>query len=1187
MNIYSRITIASKLRLAFGALLLITLLTGGAGLWGLAHIEGNMSEINGMILHQVSFASEAFNSLVQHNRHLYRHVATDSPETMQLVEAQIQLNETVIRDLFERHAKTHQTPPDMERRIMAQIDRVFPNYRLLADRIVKMSRGGKKGEAMRLLEREEHPLFKELEGHFFDLVRYNLEEARSAHGDSLAVYQGVRYGVLLLLAVSILSGLILAEGITRGVVTPIREATTLLSTLELQGEERARAADAIAHGEMDRRLPVEEERGEDPVPLPNDEAGRLLRGARSLLRSQREVDRAFNRMADSLQEGHEADERRKRIDRGIAELARILRGDRPLSEMLDDTLRFLCQGVGGAVGRFLRYDREDDTLVPVAGFALPPWCDVIPPGRGIAGEAARGRGRIVVGQVPEGYLPVTSSLGGGTPRQIVALPLWYQNQLVGVVELGSFSPLSDDHLTLLDALAEPLSVGLWIAYSRQTIDELLEQAQSQSEELRVQQEELQQSNEELEERAELLERQREEIRRKNRELEETARRLKEHAEELARVSSYKSQFLATISHELRTPLNSILILSSLLAENREGTLSTRQREYAETIRNAGNDLLSLIDEILDLARIESGQRQFTVEPVPLAPLVERLEKLFQPVAESRHLSFSIEIEGDPPGEFSTDPKRLLQILKNLLSNAFKFTQQGTVTLTISTTVAGEGRIRFAVRDTGIGIPADKQELIFQAFQQVDGSSSRRFGGTGLGLTISREIARGLGGDIRVESREGEGSTFTLELPLSHPLSASSPPSEGTGPISPPCSADDREKLSPGDRSILVVEDDQTFAALLGDMVRQHGFSLLLAHDGESGVELARRHHPSAVILDIMLPGIDGWEVMKRLKEDPATRRIPIHVVSCLDQRQKGMDLGAAGYLTKPVSPDDLERLFRSLAGEGGETPRRVLVVEDDEMAGMSIADLLEGRGIEASVVTTGSDLFRLLEGGPFDAVILDLGLPDTSGEELLERVGAIDPRRRPPVIIHTGRELSPAEEAILRRHADRVVLKGARSPERLLNEVTLFLDMVRGDTAGGKVHPPPPGDDTLLSGKKILIVDDDMRNLFSLSSFLTDLDMTVFEAENGGRALEILEKNPDMDLVLMDVMMPEMDGLEATRRIRRDPRFASLPVIILTAKAMKDDRDECLAAGGSDYIQKPVDLDRLLTLLRVWLYGRS
>ncbi|OIQ99229.1 autoinducer 2 sensor kinase/phosphatase LuxQ [mine drainage metagenome] len=834
-------------------------------------------------------------------------------------------------------------------------------------------------------------------------------------------------------------------------------------------------------------------------------------------------------------------------------------------------------------------------------------------GEGLIGQAAREQRVILLSDVPPGYLTIASALGRAAPRVVAAIPLLHGNRLVGVIEIGTFRDFSELELRFLELAREAIAIGLDANRSHRQMADLLDETQQQAEELRVQQEELQQSNEELEERAQMLEQQREKIRLKNQEVEIVADNLRHTVAELERISTYKSEFLANMSHELRTPLNSLLILSSLLMQNKEGNLSDKQVDFAATINGAGKDLLQLINDILDLAKVEAGQLQFNFGEIALADLCDSLRALFVPLAGQSGLAFRVGVDSDVPALFPGDPQRLQQILKNLLANALKFTEQGEVALQVILPAPADNplpvpALAFAVKDSGIGIPPEKQEVIFQAFQQADGSVSRKYGGTGLGLSISLELARRMHGDIRVKSIAGEGSVFTLYLPLAaadlpqagvriesaprapapRPLAPPQPPQPGPLLFAAPL-PDDRERLAPGDKCILIIEDDLNFAKILQDMVVERGFAVLVAADGESGIALADRYLPSAVVLDVMLPHIDGWGVMRALKDNPRTRHLPVHFITCLEDRQKAMAMGAIGFVTKPLSAEQLNEVFQSIETSLAKSVRRLLIVEDDGDEAKSMRALLEERDVDITVAASGNDAIALLATQAFDCMVLDLGLSDISGFELLEQLQGMEGARRIPVIVHSGRDLSHEDERRLRHFAESIIIKGTMSPERLLNEVTLFLHLVESDLHPSKQRMIRTAIDkeAMLEGRKVLLVDDDMRNVFSLSSVLAEKSMTVIEAENGREALARLEEHPDVSIVLMDIMMPEMDGYTAMRAIRNNPRTANLPIIAMTAKALKGDHEKCMAAGASDYIAKPIEVDRLLSLIRVWIFQRS
>jgi len=868
------------------------------------------------------------------------------------------------------------------------------------------------------------------------------------------------------------------------------------------------------------------------------------------------------------------------------------------------------------------------------------------------GQCTVERERILVTNVPTSYVYVSSGLGEAPPNNIVVLPVLFEGDVKAVIELSTFRTFSDTHLTFLDQLTESIGIVLNTIAANTRTEDLLQQSQSlaaelqsqqdelkktneqleqqaeslrESEELlKSQQEELRQTNEELQEKAALLARQKAEVEAKNREVEEARWEMEEKAEQLALTSKYKSEFLANMSHELRTPLNSMLILSRQLAENHDDNLSSKQVQFAETIHSSGSDLLSLINDILDLSKIESGMMGIEVGEVSIAGILDQAQRNFHQLAQDKNLEFLIERSDDLPEAVRTDDKRLQQILMNLLSNAFKFTEEGRVVLKIAPAAPDETYyleslnratdvIAFSVSDTGIGIPSDKQRIIFEPFQQADGTTSRKYGGTGLGLSISREIARLLGGEIRMLSAPGKGSTFTFYLPRNYvPAGATlAPPKKKVSrktvreveaawtPIETvesetmtllskeaPVTEDDRMDIQDGDRVLLIVEDDRIFASILLELAREKGFKGLVATGGTMALALAKKYKPAAITLDIRLPDRDGWTVLDRLKHDSATSHIPVHIISVEEQRQRALQQGALNHLQKPITHEDLGRAFDGIREFAERPVRRLLVVEDDDVQRMSLVELIGNGDVNTTAVATGKEALSLLEDQKFDCMVLDLRLPDMSGFDLIEKFQSDLGRSDLPIIVYTGKDMTRKEELHLKKVADAVIVKEANSPERLLAETALFLHRVQANL------PEPQRRmlekfqrmDPVLAGRKVLVVDDDIRNIFALTSALEAHNMKVVHAENGQQGIDLLKSTPDVEAVLMDIMMPEMDGYEAITAIRQMDKFRELPIIALTAKAMKADRDHCLEVGASDYISKPLDIDQLLSLLRVWLY---
>lgn len=916
--------------------------------------------------------------------------------------------------------------------------------------------------------------------------------------------------------------------------------------------------------------------------------------------------------------------RQEWLHEGQVGLGVAMMGDQSLEQLGDSILAYLGRYAG--VQAAALFKGEGGLYRRIAALGVPsdaPVAERFGPREGLLGQVAADGQILTLSDVPEGYLTIGSALGRDKPRHLVIAPARADGAVNAVLELGFLHTPDERLMALLEETGPAIGTALRSARYRAQLQNMLEETQRQAEELQVQSEELRVSNEELEEQGRALKESQTRLEQQQAELEQTNSQLEEQAQlletqrddlergasaltlkarELEQASQYKSDFLANMSHELRTPLNSLLILSKLLADNPEGTLSEEQVNYARTIQSSGNDLLALINDILDLSKIEAGHIQARPEAVSMQRLTEDVRQLFQPVADDRGLAFEIELDAGAD-LMETDRQRLEQILKNLLSNAFKFTEIGGVKLGISAQPGD--RIAFAVSDTGIGISPEQQTGIFEAFQQADGTISRRYGGTGLGLSISRELARLLGGRITLESRVGEGSVFTLTLPRAYdaaqvapretpaPAPHVSPPSEPPPERRQSISAsveDDRDHLAGTRRLLLVVEDDDRFAAIVRDLSRELGFQCIVAGTAQEALKLAKRHRPSAVVLDVGLPDQSGLTVLDVLKRDDDTRHIPIHVVSAEDHSQTALSLGAIGYLVKPVKREDLAEVLRTLEDTLTRTVRRVLIVEDDLVQRDAVSRLLASGDVETVGVGTAAECLEQLRTQTFDCMVLDLTLPDASGFSLLETLSREGGHGFPPVIVYTGRDLSPDHEQQLRRYSSSIIIKGAKSPERLLDEVSLFLHQVVSELPPEqqKMIRKARNRDAVLEGRRILIVEDDVRNVYSLTNVLEPRGALVEIARNGKEALEALEQastdpSKAVDLVLMDVMMPVMDGLTATREMRKDPRWTTLPVLMLTAKAMPDDQERCMAAGANDYMAKPLDVDKLLSLVRVWM----
>jgi signal transduction histidine kinase/CheY-like chemotaxis protein len=893
-----------------------------------------------------------------------------------------------------------------------------------------------------------------------------------------------------------------------------------------------------------------------------------------------------------------------------AQLFAQLQGELSPAQIGERALAVLSDAFRSPVGAL--YARTADSLELAMTRGLRSDTDLprtFKPGEGLVGQAAAGASPIVLRDLPQDVFPIRSAFASTPPRHIVVMPLRADGDTQGVVELGLLSPPDPAAMQLLERAGRGMAVALRSAIYRAQLRELLVKTQRQAETLQTQQEELRVTNEELEEQSRALEASHARLEEQQAELEATNARLEAQTQELEqqqhaltvakqdaeRASRYKSEFLANMSHELRTPLNSILILAKLLSDNAGKRLSDEQVRYAETIHSSGTNLLTLINDILDLSKIEAGAVDVQLADVAPRELVEDLRRAFDTMAAEKGITLAGELHPATPATIVSDPQRLRQILTNLLSNALKFTERGSVTLSVAP--HGDDRLAFAVRDTGVGVPPDKLDVIFEAFRQADGSTHRKFGGTGLGLSISRELARLLGGDIQVESEVGVGSTFTLTIP--HAATASAPPRAAALPRPPrrrlPAASepsaivragarDDRMSRPRRGRLILVVEDDDAFARILYDLAHDLDFDCVIATTTDEGMALARELAPSGILLDVNLPDGSGLTLLDRLKRNPDTRHIPVHMISVSDHAQTALELGAIGFAIKPVERDELVRTIRKLEARLSDRVRRILVVEDDPPLRDSLLELLKLDGVAIDGVGTGAAALERLAAQSYDCVILDLNLPDASGYDVLEKMSSSEQYSFPPVIVYTGRSLSREDEERLRRYSRSVIVKGARSPERLLDEVTLFLHQVESRL--------PPESQRLLraarerdgsfEGRTILLVEDDVRNVFALTSVLEGRGAHVVIARNGREGIAaVRQQRPD--LVLMDIMMPEMDGLTAMRELRKDPAFTTLPIIALTAKAMRHDYEECLAAGANDYMPKPIDVDKLISLCRVWM----
>ncbi|MGB9198288.1 MAG: HAMP domain-containing protein [Terriglobales bacterium] len=924
----------------------------------------------------------------------------------------------------------------------------------------------------------------------------------------------------------------------------------------------------------------------------------------------------INTMINNLRLTTERNTEQDWLKTNLARFTGMLQGQRDLTTVGRMILSELAPLVNAQQGVIYQMETEESAgMVLLSAFASDGGdghLRRLKLGEGLVGQCASEKRRMLISGLPENTIPIRSGLFEAVPRDVIVLPVLFEDRVKAVIELASLNAFTASHLAFLEQLTASIGIVLNSIEATMQTEGLLKQSQQLATELQTQQRELQQTNEQLAQKAQQLAEQNVEVERKNQEIEQARGALEEKAKELALTSKYKSEFLANMSHELRTPLNSILVLGQQLGDNPDGNLTAKQVEFARTIHGAGTDLLNLISDILDLSKIESGTVSVEAEEVFFGSLLEMVARPFRHEAENKRLVFEVHSDPHLPRSLVTDAKRLQQVLKNLLSNAFKFTEEGGVRLSVSAAASGwsgdhqilgaaASVIAFQVSDSGIGIPSEKQRIIFEAFQQADAGTSRKYGGTGLGLAISRELANLLGGEIQLTSVPGKGSTFTLYLPQSYvgPSSMSASEHRISSPAAPIQLAslavsdapvdpvpDDRENLQPDDSVLLIVEDDPHYARVLCDLSHDKGFKVLVAMRGAEALDLAREFHPTAVSLDVFLPDMLGWTVLNHLKQDPSTRHIPVQMLTLDEDRHHGLARGAFSFVTKPTTPQGLETALTRIKEYAAPRRKRLLVVEDNPAEQFSIQELLGDDDIDVTVASTGGEALAAVSKEPFDCAVLDLRLPDMSGFEVLERLRDMPSLSDLPVVVFTGRELSSEEDAHLHTLARSVVVKGVESPERLLDETALFLHRVVANLPPEKqrmLDRLHRSDDALL-GKKVLVVDDDVRNIFALSSVLERRGMTVLTAGTGRQAIAMLESTPDVAIVLMDIMMPEMDGYETMQVIRQKATLRRLPIIALTAKAMKGDREKCLEAGASEYLAKPVNTDQLLSALRMWLH---
>ena len=966
-------------------------------------------------------------------------------------------------------------------------------------------------------------------------------------------------------------------------------------------------------------------------------ADQIAQGSYSIRVDDRQSDAlgsvagSLNRMAQSLEYSFGILSDKEWTQTGLASLNDVMLGEKTSDALARDVINLLATYTNSHAS--VVYEADQDELHAIAGYAFVPSGSrkKLCRGEGLVGQAAASGKFMELTDIPPDSITISFASGEAKPKHVIAIPVFDGHVLKGVIEMASLGSYAARDIEFLKNAAPNFGIAVSMAQNRRRLQDLLEETQSQSEELRSQHSELENLNSELEVQAEKLQAseeelkvQQEELKQANQELEERSRLLEERnlmiternidiqtkADQLAQSTRYKSEFLANMSHELRTPLNSILLLSRLMSENQEKNLSDEQIEYARVIQSSGQGLLSLIDEILDLSKIEAGKMQLEYQSVSLMAVITNMRGLFEPVASEKGIALHMTVAPECPERIETDQMRLEQILRNLFSNAIKFTAKGHVSLHISPYENDQNFIQFRVRDTGIGIPVEKQQLVFEAFQQADGSTRRKYGGTGLGLSISRELAKLLGGDIMLQSQPEEGSEFTIIVPArkdslsskvfnnngsTRPPQAQEtevvrPASKYISTVIPESIPDDRETIKRGDKVILIVEDDVNFAKSLLEYTRKQGYKGVVAVRGDEGMELARQYMPMGILLDIQLPVMSGWEVMAALKEDPQTRPIPVHIMSSYEVKNESLMKGAVDFINKPFAFERVEEVLHKIEHVLTHHPKKVLIVEENSKHARALAYFLETFDVSIEISNAVGPAIASLKNDSTNCVILDMGIPDQRGYDTLEEVRKTPGLENIPIIIFTGKSLSQAEEMRIKQYADSIVVKTAHSYKRVLDEVSLFLHLVEkndSDTQPSKKYNKLGALDEVLKNKSVLIADDDMRNIFSLTKALEKYQMKVIAAVDGKDALQKLKANPEIDIVLMDMMMPEMDGYETTAAIRKDIKYRDLPIIAVTAKAMMGDKAKCINAGASDYITKPVDIDQLFSLLRVWLYEKG
>ncbi|MBF0318859.1 MAG: response regulator [Nitrospirae bacterium] len=1078
-----------------------------------------------------------------------------------------------------------------DKKLIKQIHANYDNYIALHDDYFNLLLQGKKADALRLLDTKMYAHATENEKLLKEALEFATNKATSFYENTQKTNEDTKNILYYILSAAIVMSGILSFTFTRTITGPV--ARLLEVTKEIASGNLNVTIDATA----------------------KDEIGGL--------------SKSFQQMADTLRNNLSARDIENWKKTGYTKINEMMRGDQDVITLSQNLITYISEYMGANIGAI--YLSQEPNILKLTGtyaynkrknlsneFAL---------GEGLVGQSALEKQTILLTEVPGDYIKITSGLGDGVPSNILVTPFIYNGKVKGVIEVGAFASFMGHQTEFIKTVSEGIAIAFSVAQSRETMKELLEETQSQSEELQVQQEELRsnneqlanqarilkeseiklqeqqeelrQANEELEEHAKLMEKQRDEIRKKNIELERNQELNLQKTREIEITSKYKSEFLANMSHELRTPLNSILLLSKHLSENKNGNLTQKQTECAATVYSSGKDLLNLINDILDLSKVEAGKAELHIEAMESRRIKTFIENNFIPLAEEKKLALQVEISGNAPKHIHTDTQKMEQIIRNLLSNAVKFTEKGAITVTIDKTTAHSGNgLSISVTDTGIGIPQDKLGVIFEAFKQADGTTSRKYGGTGLGLTISKELVKLLKGEIAVKSDLGMGSAFTIFIPdlegvsvtdnIPEPALKQAPdvqPVKRAPEVKGKPIEDDRENLTAGEKSILIIEDDTAFAKILLDISRDRGYKAIAVQNGTDGIDSAHVYKPDAIILDMGLPDMDGWTVIERLKESSGTRNIPIQIISASEKNIDVLKSGSAGYLTKPVNMEKIEEAFGKLEGIFSGGKKQLMAVNLDVQQEAALRELLKNTSVGVDYVSAKKAQTDI-ESNRYECIVMNVSGSEPVCFAVLDIIKNTEHLSGIPALIYNSARLSVGDEIKLAMYAQKIVVKPVKSTDRLLDEIVLFLHLDESELPEEKRHILIKAHDkeNIFKGKNILIADDDSRNVFALMSILEEHGMNIIVAGNGKECIEILKGNNAVDAVLMDIMMPEMDGYEAMREARKIRRYRDIPIIALTAKAMKEDRIKCIEAGANDYLSKPIDRDRLLSLLRIWLY---